>query len=251
MEHRSNAITARAARAARALTAIVTVMIALAMATAPAWAHVEAKASEPDDTGAMSVDFSFEHGCDGAATTGLRVKIPEGARDVEPQDQAGWKSGFEDSVVEWSGSSIPGDTPGSFTLKLKLDAAPGETVYFPTIQACGDKENSWIGIPTAVEPDPENVAPSIIVPDTGGPLDDSRPDVTGTGEMTEATAQQTTGTAQIMESTASTLTGTAVTSTSQAKTGSGSSNVLPVIIGVAVVVAVVAAALIIRSRQKR
>lgn len=235
-------------RAWKLASACAGVLMALTSLAAPAGAHVEASASEPDATGIINVDLSFEHGCDGAATTGLRVKTPDQAHDVAPRDKPGWTSSFSDGVVEWTGGSITNDTPTTFTIALALDAPTGTTVYFPTIQICGTQENAWIAIPAPQDPDPKNPAPSIVAPgprisgsDSGSDLD---------GAPTTAMAEQSTATASISESTASTLTGTAVTVTSKANSGSDD-GAKPLLIGAVVLVVIVAAAVIVRSTRRR
>jgi len=38
---------------------------------------------------------------------------------------------------------------------------PGETLYFPVLQNCGDKEEAWIAIPAAGQTEPETPAPGL------------------------------------------------------------------------------------------
>src|SRR3546814_21043732 len=56
-----------------------------------------------------TVTFSFHHGKDGTATTGLEVKLPEGASVVEVPEEPGWTSSVDEAegVVSWTGGSVP------------------------------------------------------------------------------------------------------------------------------------------------
>ena len=79
-----------ARRSTRVIVAVVAATSAVAALSAPAWAHVEAEPVSVAPDGAAVIDFGFHHGCDGAATTGLRIQIPEGVTAVVPQPVDGW-----------------------------------------------------------------------------------------------------------------------------------------------------------------
>jgi uncharacterized protein YcnI len=109
-----------------------------------AWAHVNA-AGEVQPDGTTKVTFSFTHGCEEAPTTTLRVQLPAGTTDVTPQNPAGWTSQVDETVLAWTGGSIPNGAPGTFVVTMRLTGNAGDTVFFPTIQACpGDLEDTWI-----------------------------------------------------------------------------------------------------------
>jgi len=107
------------------------------------------------------------HGCAGAATLKVRIRIPEGFIAVKPMPKAGWKLEtvkgkyaksyvnyglpVQEGVQEitWIGK-LPDEHydefvfRGSFTDSLQ----PGTTLYFPTVQECeGGKAEHWIEIP--------------------------------------------------------------------------------------------------------
>lgn len=109
------------------------------------------------------------HGCEGAATTGLRLRIPEGFIAVRPMPKPGWQietvtgeyaqsytlfgapltSGVTEVV--WSGGSLPDDFFDEFTVRgtLAADLPTDRPLYFPVIQTCGEAASRWIQIPEA------------------------------------------------------------------------------------------------------
>lgn len=116
------------------------------------------------------------HGCDGAATTAVRVQIPEGAIVAKPMPKPGWTlatvTGPYDKAydyygepltegvkeIAWSGGSLPDDWYDEFVFRVVLPAgAPGTTVFFPVVQECGDAAERWIEIPAEGQ-DPDELA---------------------------------------------------------------------------------------------
>jgi uncharacterized protein YcnI len=145
---------ARAASAAAMLAAL----------SAPAFAHITL------DTGSAAVGSSYKavlrvpHGCDGAATTAIRLKVPEGFVSAKPMPKAGWtldiKTGpyaksytlFGSPVTEgateitWSGGNLPDNEYDEFVVRgtLASDLPAGSTLFFPVIQTCTTGEEDWI-----------------------------------------------------------------------------------------------------------
>lgn len=156
--------------AARRLTHLVVatavVTAATALGASAAGAHVEAEASTVSPDGAAVIDFSFHHGCDGQATTGLRIQIPEGVTDVVPQAVEGWTVNSTPTEFGWSGGSVPDGDEATFTATMAVAGEAGTVIWFPTVQQCPTAEEAWIEIqePGAVEP--EMVAPSITLTST-------------------------------------------------------------------------------------
>lgn len=103
------------------------------------------------------------HGCQGAATTGLRLRIPDGLADVRVPDKPGWVvqrveadyaqplvlhgTTLERGVPEirWSGT-LPADEVATFAFSGELlpGLRPGDPLYFPVVQQCGDRVLRWI-----------------------------------------------------------------------------------------------------------
>lgn len=148
----------------RAATAGV---ILLAMA-APAFAHITLAVQEAP-TGSYRATFKVPHGCDGAATTAIRIQIPEGVISVKPMVKPGWtidtkKGDYAKSYtlygaeltsgvteVDFTGGNLPDAFYDEFVLTGTLSDSfiPGDTVYFPVVQECGPAADRWIEIPAS------------------------------------------------------------------------------------------------------
>jgi len=151
-----------ARRAAVTLGLVAVTVVALA---GPAAAHTEAEAAA-GAAGRTTITFTAEAECaDGSApTTGLRVQLPQGATDVQPENQTGWTSQVTATEIDWT---APGPTidQNTFTVEMVLAQSVGTTVYLPTIQGCpGGEEIAWIQVPTTPGQQLDHPAPSIVVP---------------------------------------------------------------------------------------
>ena len=131
------------------------------------------------------------HGCAGAATNVVRIRIPEGVIAVKPMPKAGWKletvtgdykathdyygTPTSKGVTEivWSGGDLPDAWYDEFVFRgylsksLKADTA----VYVPVVQECeGGKVERWIEIPAAGKKadDYRYPAPSLMLKAPGG-----------------------------------------------------------------------------------
>ncbi len=110
--------------------------------------------------------FRVGHGCEGRATTSIRVSLPESVITARPQAKPGWTVTVEKAAlaqpakgegghdltervaaVTWTGTLDP-DFFDEFGLLMKLPDAAG-ALYFPTVQRCGDAEIAWTDIPAA------------------------------------------------------------------------------------------------------
>jgi uncharacterized protein YcnI len=109
------------------------------------------------------------HGCDGSATTALRVRIPAGIVAVKPMPKPGWKldivsgtyakpatlrgSKVSEGVTElaWSGGKLADAYYDEFvfTSALADELEAGQTVYFPVVQECEKGVHRWIEVPAA------------------------------------------------------------------------------------------------------
>jgi uncharacterized protein YcnI len=136
----------------------------LAAMAVPAFAHITL------DVGAAPVGSSYKavlrvpHGCDGTATTAIRLKVPEGFVSAKPMPKPGWtldiKTGayaksytlFGSPVtqgateISWSGGNLPDSEYDEFVVRgtLAADLPVGSILYFPVIQMCGAAEEDWI-----------------------------------------------------------------------------------------------------------
>ena len=137
--------------------------IGLAVFTASAGAHVTGSDEPVTSGGSTPVTFAFDHGCNGEPTTYLRVQLPAGAIDVEPQNPPGWTSTVTADEVRWDGGSIPDQQKATFVAVMTITQPEGAVVIFPTIQGCPTRESTWIEIADPTNPDPRYPAPQIIV----------------------------------------------------------------------------------------
>jgi uncharacterized protein YcnI len=153
----------------------------LAAFATPAFAHITLETgSAPVGSGYKAV-LRVPHGCDGAATTAITLKVPEGFISAKPMPKAGWtldiktgtyanayklygaevKSGATE--ISWSGGTLPDNEYDEFVLRGTLadSLKPGDTLYFPVIQTCGSSEEDWIAIPVEGQPEPSTPAPGL------------------------------------------------------------------------------------------
>jgi uncharacterized protein YcnI len=112
-----------------------------------------------------AITISIEHGCNGNPTTGLRVSVPTGAKDVTGTNAAGWTSTVTATEISWTGGSIAATKSGDFEFSLVLAQAAGETVTLPTIQTCtNNTEIAWIQTDSGNESEASHPAPQFEVP---------------------------------------------------------------------------------------
>ena len=142
---------------------------AVAVACA-ASAHVTLETREAPVGAPYKAVLRVPHGCDGAATTALRWRIPEGMIAVKPMPKPGWKidtvSGkypktysffhgakLSEGVTEvsFSGGSLPDAYYDEFVITgfIAGDLEPGTMLYFPVVQECEKRGHRWIEIPAA------------------------------------------------------------------------------------------------------
>jgi uncharacterized protein YcnI len=138
-----------------------------ALTTTSAFAHVTLETQQAPIGAAYKAVLRVPHGCNGSATTAIRVKIPEGLIDVKPMPKPGWTlnvvkgkyaksySLFKAQVsegateIDWSGGKLPDDYYDEFVFAgfLASDLEPGKMLYFPVVQECEKGVHRWIEIP--------------------------------------------------------------------------------------------------------
>jgi uncharacterized protein YcnI len=136
----------------------------------PAAAHVTLETQEGNIGMPYKAVLRVPHGCEGSATTALRVRIPDGVIAVKPMPKPGWtlttSSGkysktytffhnakLSEGVTEitWSGGKLPDAWYDEFVFQgfLAGDLEAGKTLYFPVVQECEQGVHRWIEIPAA------------------------------------------------------------------------------------------------------
>lgn len=165
-------------------------LVALVAVATPAGAHVDIDPAEAVAGSTTTVTFTFSHGRDGAPTTGLEVKVPDGARIVEVPEVQGWTSGVDDAagVVTWSGGPVPDGEQAALPLVVQMPPTPGE-VLFPTVQITEAGELAWIA-EEAGEGEDSNPAPRLTLVADPNPVPTTTTEATTT--TTEAAATTTT-----------------------------------------------------------
>lgn len=155
--------------------------------SAPAAAHIGIAVQEAPAGSTFKVVLVVGHGCAGAATTALRVQIPEGFYNVRPMAKPGWtietvtgpyEKPFEShgttlaegvTEISWSGNELPDSQFDEFAFRGTFGAGleAGTTFRFPVIQQCGDLEDAWID--TSGDEEADYPAPAVLLtPADGG-----------------------------------------------------------------------------------
>jgi len=143
---------------------IVSFLVFLA---SPAMAHVTLERGEAPVGSHYKATLRVPHGCAGAATNTLRVRIPDGMISVKPMPKPGWKLETANGSYEkpymfhgapvtegvkeiiWSGGNLPDAHYDEFVFQgyLTDDLKPETTLYIPAVQECGSAAERWIEIP--------------------------------------------------------------------------------------------------------
>lgn len=135
-----------------------------ALFAASAHAHVSLQDPEAIIGSSYKAVFRVPHGCQGSATTAIRVRVPEGIIGVKPQPKAGWQldlvhgeyaqphqrhgatvtAGVKE--VKWSGGPLLDEHYDEFVFMSYLsgELTPGNLLYFPVVQECQEGAARWI-----------------------------------------------------------------------------------------------------------
>lgn len=170
------------------LKTALTALAFAAVAAMPAVAHVTLETPTAKIGASYKAVLRVGHGCDGKATTAIRVRLPEGVISVKPMPKPGWTiqktqgeyakaydyygeektSGVRE--LTWSGNSLADDEYDEFVFRAYVTDAfkPGDTIAFPVVQECTEGATTrWIEIPEAgkTADDYEHPAPVLTVVD--------------------------------------------------------------------------------------
>ena len=139
----------------------------LVLAAGGASAHVTLETGEATAGSSYKAVLRVGHGCDGASTVRISVRIPDGVIAVKPMPHAGWVletvkgkytkpydyygTPLEEGVTEvvWSGGKLLDEHYDEFVFRGMLAAdLPAGPIYFPVVQECEDGSVArWIEIP--------------------------------------------------------------------------------------------------------
>ena len=133
----------------------------LTLALAPAArAHVVLDQASGVAGSYQKLVFRVGHGCDGSATTGLTVTLPESVTGAKPMPKADWKITLVEGKlsvpveshgrtvtsavreVAWKGGPLPDAYFDEFVVQAKLPDTPGK-LYFRVVQQCEKGSVAW------------------------------------------------------------------------------------------------------------
>jgi len=161
-------------------TKFLVALTGLLSAASPAFAHVTLEVGQAPLGSPYKAVFRVPHGCDGAATTALRIQIPEGVIAVKPMPKPGWtidlKSGkYAKTYKNW-GTDVSsgvtevdftgGDLPDAYYDEFVLTGTiadsfkVGDVIRFPVVQECGSAAERWIQIPAEGQKDDDLKRPA-------------------------------------------------------------------------------------------
>lgn len=126
----------------RSVATLCTAAVLTLLGATPASAHTEL---EPEQALAGSTEtLTFRVAYEGAGTTGLDVRLPDGASVVSVPAKDGWTSSSdpEERTLSWKGGPVEADE--EFEVVVELPDTVG-VVLFPVIQLTTDGEVAWIG----------------------------------------------------------------------------------------------------------
>lgn len=163
------------------IVAALATMFVLALPSM-ASAHVTVSPEEAPAEGYAMLTLTVPHGCDGAATNSVQVKMPDSVVSATPGVVPGWtikttegklpRPSEEDGEklttgvreVTWSGGPLPDGQLQQFPLSVAFSGTEGEAAEFKVIQGCvGGAETAWIQSTPASGEEPEHPAPTVML----------------------------------------------------------------------------------------
>jgi uncharacterized protein YcnI/copper(I)-binding protein len=151
------------------ITTLPLAALLLAPLAGPTCAHPSLERREASVGAPYKAIMRVPQGCEGSATTRVRVQIPEGIIGVKPQPKPGWtiettRGAYANTYPYYHGATLTeGVREISWTGRLADDyfdefvfsgfvaatLKAGEAIYFPTIQDCEKGSSAWTEIPGA------------------------------------------------------------------------------------------------------
>jgi periplasmic copper chaperone A len=117
---------------------------------AAASAHVSLQQPIAEIGSAYQAVLRIGHGCDGAATTAVAVRLPPGFEAARPLPKPGWNVSVQEGTATWTvatnASALPDGQRGEFTLAGSLPPTPGP-MWFKVLQSCGQASIDWSQTP--------------------------------------------------------------------------------------------------------
>ncbi len=164
--------------------------LAVLAAAGTANAHATFTSATVTAEGYALMQLQVPHGCDGKATTEVRIELPEGFVFAKPQPKPGWeleiiqdeyhktydnhgtKVSAGPAEIRWKGGELPDEYYDVFVVRGKISGiAPGTELAFPATQLCGsDASVAWteIAAPGQDAHELKNPAPAVKVVEKQG-----------------------------------------------------------------------------------
>lgn len=161
---------------------------AICVLALPALSHVSLEGKTAAAGSTYKAVFQVGHGCQGAATTGIRVQIPAGFQGAKPYPKAGWTLSVEQeklptpydshgkavthdvSVVSWTAAGKDAALQDAhfdeFVLRGKLPETAGP-LWFKVLQTCESGRNDWSEIPASGRSAKGLSSPAVLLDVTG------------------------------------------------------------------------------------
>lgn len=152
---------------ARLVGILVAISMTFAALAGIARAHVTLETREAKLGSSYKAVFKVPHGCEGAATTVVRIDIPEGVIGVKPMPKPGWTLTTERGAyqraykhfhgdlaegvktVTWRGGPLPDEFYDEFVLSTFVAGElPTGTIHFPVTQQCEAGSIAWTEVPS-------------------------------------------------------------------------------------------------------
>ncbi|CEP19011.1 hypothetical protein [Parasitella parasitica] len=136
-------------------------------------AHVSLtpKFAEPGQN--LTTAFHIPHGCNGSATTGIFVTVPDAITLLTPQQVNNWtltttyrdESNQSISTISWFGGVLAPKDSLDFPMTLSLpnsdlSTQSNVTLYFPVVQTCQVGTANWTALGNDKEGEP---APTLVI----------------------------------------------------------------------------------------
>lgn len=125
-------------------------LTALGLWAGAANAHVSLQEGQAEAGTRYQAVLRVGHGCDGAATTALTVRIPAGFTQIEPAPRPGWTLSSRSGEVTWTAASeqaaLPSGQRAEFAIAGSLPQRAGP-LWFKVRQTCGKAALDWSQVP--------------------------------------------------------------------------------------------------------
>jgi uncharacterized protein YcnI len=122
-----------------------------------AFSHIVLEDGAAAANASYRATFRIGHGCDGAATIGIKVSIPAGFTGAQPMPKAGWTVlAFSGKLAEpytshgktfnTADNALPSDFYDEFVLRGTTPIKPGP-LWFKVLQTCTQGSTAWVEVP--------------------------------------------------------------------------------------------------------